>query len=278
MATQRDLSREDLIEELRRVAQQLGKDTVTRSEFRHEAGIPDWQVLKLFDSWTDFVRAAGLQPWTANLRLDDEELLEAMRDAFLEGGGILTRTRFRKIGRHSDWVYAKRWGRWQNVLAEFRRWVAENDPDFPYVSDLPVMGYAGAIPGVEPGALGRASWQASARTKFGAFLNFRGLQHAPINEQGVVFLFGMVALDLGYIVEGVGTGFPDCDAKRSVSRTGDVWERVRIEFEFRSRNFLDHGHRAEDCDVLVCWEHNWSDCPIEVLELRSAIAALGDEE
>lgn len=68
---------------------------------------------------------------------------------------------------------------------------------------------------------------------------------------------------VGYIAEGVGTGFPDCDAKRSVSRTGDVWERVRIELEVRSRNFLDHGHRAEDCDVLVCWEHNWSDCPID---------------
>jgi hypothetical protein len=82
----------------------------------------------------------------------------------------------------------------------------------------------------------------ATRTKYGPFLNFRGLQHAPINEQGVVFLFGIVAFDLGYVVEGIGTGYPDCEAKRSIGRDGDVWERVRIEFEYKSRHFRDHGH------------------------------------
>ena len=38
---------------------------------------------------------------------------------------------------------------------------------------------------------------------------------------------------------------------------------------------LDHGYRA-DCAVLVCWEHNWPDSPLEVLELRSAIETLGE--
>jgi len=87
----------------------------------------------------------------------------------------------------------------------------------------------------------------------------------------------MVAFDLGYVVEGVGTGFPDCEAKRSVSGKGDVWERVRIEFEYRSRNFIEHGHRSDECDVLVCWEHNWPDCPLEVFELRSVIEALPND-
>jgi len=73
--------------------------------------------------------------------------------------------------------------------------------------------------------------------QYGGFLNFRGLQHAPINEQGVVFLFGVIARELGYVVESVATGFPDCEAKRQVSKSRDTWERVRIEFEFRSRNF-----------------------------------------
>ena len=49
---------------------------------------------------------------------------------------------------------------------------------------------------------------------YGASLNFRGLQHAPINEQGVVFLFGMVCHELGFVVESVRTGSPDCEAKR----------------------------------------------------------------
>jgi len=88
--------------------------------------------------------------------------------------------------------------------------------------------------------------------------------------------FGVVAFDLGYVVEGVGTGYPDCEAKRCVSSSGDIWERVRVEFEFRSRNFQTHGHDPTDCDVIVCWEDNWPECPLEVLELRSVIANLGE--
>jgi len=49
------------------------------------------------------------------------------------------------------------------------------------------------------------------------------------------------------------------------------WQRVRIEFEFQSRNFLQHFHDPEQCDLIVCWEHNWTECPLEVLELKKVI-------
>ena len=51
------------------------------------------------------------------------------------------------------------------------------------------------------------------------------------------------------------------------------WEPVRVEFEYRSRNFFYHGHDAAGCEVIVCWQHDWPDCPIEVLELRRVVAA-----
>jgi hypothetical protein len=53
---------------------------------------------------------------------------------------------------------------------------------------------------------------------------------------------------------------------------------VRIEFEFESRNFRDHGHDVDGCDVIVCWRHNWTECPahLEVLELQSVIQTLGE--
>jgi len=98
------------------------------------------------------------------------------------------------------------------------------------------------------------------------------LQHAPINEQGVVFLFGMVCSELGFVVEAVRTAYPDCEAKRLVKK--GKWERAMIEFEFKSSNFKDHGHNPELCDVIVCWEHDWPECPLEVIELKSAIENL----
>jgi hypothetical protein len=70
----------------------------------------------------------------------------------------------------------------------------------------------------------------------------------------------------------VQAGYTDCDAKRRVKP--ERWERVRIEFEYHSRSFRDHGHDQAGCDLVVCWEHDWPDCPVEVLELRSAIRHL----
>jgi hypothetical protein len=42
----------------------------------------------------------------------------------------------------------------------------------------------------------------------------RQLPREPVNEQGVVLLFGMLAKELGYMIEAAQMGFPDCEAKR----------------------------------------------------------------
>ncbi len=100
----------------------------------------------------------------------------------------------------------------------------------------------------------------------GDLINFRGLVYSPINENGVVFLFGRVIDDLHMYIEEIKPGFPDCVARRF---TGKGWERVAIEFEFSSSNFKNHGHNPDDCDIIVCWEHDWKNCPLEVIELKT---------
>ncbi len=105
--------------------------------------------------------------------------------------------------------------------------------------------------------------------QFGELINFRGLIHAPINEQGVVYLFGMLSYELGFIIESIRTGYPDCEGKRRIRE--DKWKKVTIEFEYASSNFKDHGHDSSKCDVIVCWKNDWENCPIEVIELKSII-------
>jgi len=113
-----------------------------------------------------------------------------------------------------------------------------------------------------------------SRATYGNPTNFLGLRYEPLNEQGVVLLFGMLANDLGYRIEAVQKGFPDCEAMRQIAP--DRWQRVNIEFEFESKNFRDHGHPLTGCDVIVCWRHNWPECPrnIELVELSSIIKSL----
>ena len=97
--------------------------------------------------------------------------------------------------------------------------------------------------------------------KRGLPLMGRSMTLEPVNEQGVVLLFGEMAKELGFVIERVGTGFPDCVAARKV---GGEWKTVRIEFEFLSSRF---DHDPAGCDLVVCWEHDWKGCPVEVLPL-----------
>ena len=69
----------------------------------------------------------------------------------------------------------------------------------------------------------------------------------------------MLALELGFVVGSIEAGFPDCDAK--LLRQDETFERVGIEFEFQSRGFQRHDHDPAGCDFIVCWEHDWPECP-----------------
>jgi hypothetical protein len=115
-----------------------------------------------------------------------------------------------------------------------------------------------------------SSCLAEGEPAYGRPLPHSPLSYAPTNEAGVVLLFGSMARELGFVIQRVQTGFPDCEAMREVGP--NRWKKVRIEFEYESHSFVDHLHRATDCDLIVCWSHNWPDCPLEVLELQSLAA------
>jgi hypothetical protein len=107
---------------------------------------------------------------------------------------------------------------------------------------------------------------------FGERLRFKSLSCAPVNELGVVYLFGVLHEAFDFEIESIQAGFPDCIARRRIS--DERWEEVRIEFEFRSRSFVAHGHDPAGVDVIVCWRHDWPGCPasIEVIELSTVLA------
>ena len=89
-----------------------------------------------------------------------------------------------------------------------------------------------------------------------------------IDEKAVIFLFGRIFRFLN---------FDDVTVGHEKAGDLDAWawnEREMrdtiIEFEATSRNFDIHKHDPKKCNLIVCWEHNWKQCPsnIEVLELK----------
>jgi hypothetical protein len=118
----------------------------------------------------------------------------------------------------------------------------------------------------------------SVPSVYGDPIDFRGVRHAPVDVGGVIFLFGMVARELGFNVEAMSSGYPRCEAKRQIAP--GKWARLRIEFELESRQFRDAGRNPAACDLVVCWRDTWPDRPssLDVLPLERALQTLSARE
>lgn len=85
----------------------------------------------------------------------------------------------------------------------------------------------------------------------------------PQNEMGVIILFASMMQAAGWKIIEIGAAFPDA----SLSKNGETW---KTEFEYRASNFLTHRHDVRECDLVICWENDYPDCPLPVLELKDS--------
>lgn len=288
--------KQEFIDKINSIAADLGSDNVARHEFLRRAGVSERKIQRLFGSYNGLVEAAGLQPRTFPASdtpmYSDKEIAQEIVRVLRLPNSKLTRIFFERNASISASVCERRFGGWisaikkarglldpnedSGLLQRIQEYTSPNIPARKYTQLINSSDGTEEIPkSSQPEMTAHSVISAGNANLYGDFINFRGLQHAPVNEQGVVFLFGMICRELGYVVEIVKPGFPDCEAKRKVRHNcTNLWQRVRIEFEFQSRNFRIHGHDPDQCDVIVCWEDNWPECPLEVLELRSALRSL----
>lgn len=103
----------------------------------------------------------------------------------------------------------------------------------------------------------------------GGILGVRGIVYEPINEQGVILLFAALCHDLGFMIEAIRSAFPDALLRRRNAK--GTWNSCRAEFEFRSSSFRAHKHDPKQCDLIICWEHDWQECPKEVVSLKETV-------
>ena len=85
----------------------------------------------------------------------------------------------------------------------------------------------------------------------------------PSCEQEVVAAFSIIARRLGFVILDLGMAFPDCRAKKI-----DSQDEVRIEFEYRSSDFVAHGHPPDGCEMIVCWVQDVKLAKPEVIALK----------
>ena len=282
----KNLTREEVIKAVKRAAREAG-GVISKREFFRRTGIREHTVFKLFPEagWVGLQRMAGVRHHPAyHPRTSDKELLSEYHRVASSIRRIPTWPVFVSRSKFSDNLFRRRFGNVRGFLREYLEYLKKRYPGSPLVGKVKsrlearehiLRNFPARMNGaaLEERLPGQRVWDTGKRGEYGGAIDFRSLHYAPTNERCLIFLFGVVSWELGFLVETIRTAYPDCVAKRRVApRSGEErWESVRIEFEYKSSNFQKHRHDPAECDIVVCWKNDWQGCPIEVIELRKVI-------
>ncbi len=268
------MSKEEILQAIRSCARKL-KHNPSRRELRR-LRISETALHKHFGGLKGALVKAGLRPSGPGFAQRESAVLLDWAAVARKRGKLPTVQQYETTGRFSHAPFISRYENWSKVPEAFRRFARETKIEFEWKD---VLGTIGAH--LDKGTMvkvrashGRTRKQDifQDRPLYGPLMNLPEMVHEPLNELGVVFAFGLVARQLGFSVLRFQQAFPDCEALREVVK-GQL-QRMKLEFEFESRNFLRHGHRIDGCDGIVCWKHNWKECPLEVIELRKVFHRL----
>jgi hypothetical protein len=263
------MTKEQLMAAIAEVADKLGH-VPSHAELMRSGKVNGRQIVKHFGTYTRALRACNLERSTGGKKLPLEKLFLDWARVVRELKKIPSKAEFAHLGKHSDTPLKTRFGTWGQVPRYLRRYMEEQGltEEWKDVMEL-IREYEQGRDGMEmaptPECEQKKPRVMTDRPVYGPLIRPYPMIHGPINENGVLYLFGTVSERLGFVVTLIQGAFPDCYAMRLVDV--DRWQPVRIEFEYESRNFLRHMHDPKGCDIIVCWKHNWPECPLEVIEL-----------
>jgi hypothetical protein len=246
---------------------------------------------ELFKTFGNALTAAGLKARRNGNRVSLLALLEDWGRLARQLGHPPTRAEYKKGGSFPRSTLVRRCGAWSALGLRFQAAAKAQNMEMEWADVLAMIerwkgattvaarrrmyaiSRSGERRAVHPELLIRQK-MIPGRPIYGMPLKMPVLRNAPTSEGAVMVLFGALAERLGFAVEKVQTAFPDCEALREVAP--GKWQRVWIEFELYSRNYLEHKHGGKVCDIIVCWEHNWPECPegIEVIELSKVVRGM----
>jgi AcrR family transcriptional regulator len=255
------------------------KQVPTIAELMKHAGINRPEIRKHFGNYKQALEECNLEVPERGRKIELDRLFLDWVEVVRAFKKIPTVWEYERRSKYSARPLTRCAGSW-NMVAERMKLYAEEhglDGEFRDVMELIELqgGRRGgaAVSSTEVAADVCSERQKDSRPTYGALIAAWGHVYGPTNEGGVISLFGAMAVSLGFLILKIQTQFPDCEALRVAGK--DRNRPVKIEFELESRNFLRHGHDPNGCDIVVCWEHNWPECPLEVIELKKAVSNQG---
>ncbi len=266
------MSKEEMIAAVKKCAEELGHSP-NLHEVRTLTKITKHQIRKSFGTFTQMMEASEVECRGSGVAVDMKSLFLDWAGIVRSTGKVPTMSDYELASRYSVRPLQRRFRSWGQIPLGMLEYVRQEGLEEDWKDVLEVL------ENLRQDDAGPAQTSVSAIHKplkqqiiGGDETIFGPPSHAPLicaptNEQGVLFAFGSVARELGFSMLQVQTAFPDCIALRHIG--GGRWRWVRIELEYESRNFLTHLHPVGGCELIVCWRHNWPECPLEVIELQN---------
>jgi Homing endonuclease associated repeat len=267
------MSREEIIAAVKDCATRLGH-APNVAEFRAFTKITKNQIRKSFGTYTQMMAASAVQRQGSGCRVELKSLFMDWAGTVRKLGKVPTMSDYELEGRYSVRPLIRRFRTWSQVPAGLQEYARQEGPEGEWKDVMEIIANhlqeetKQARTFESPTIMPSRPRIQKNQTFYGKPMH-APLNCAPTNENGVIFAFGSVAKELGFSINHIQIACPDCEGLREVAP--NRWIPVRIEFEYESRNFLTHMHSVDDCDLIVCWTHNWPDCPLEVLELKSVV-------
>lgn len=116
---------EELIEDLLRVTEEIGKIKVTIDEYNERGKFHNTTLTRRFGSWFKTLEKAGLEK-TRNLHISNEELFENLVEVWTTlGKQPKYNDMTKEVSKYSAGTYEKRFGSWRKALEAFVEWVNE---------------------------------------------------------------------------------------------------------------------------------------------------------
>ncbi|MDZ4142517.1 MAG: HNH endonuclease [Methylotenera sp.] len=119
-----------LLEDLRRSAKVLGRETITMTEYEEVGKIHPSTIQRRFGSWPQALKLAGLHPSRSKIGISDDELFENIKSIWINLG---RQPRYTEVkapdSLFSAGTYENRFGSWSKALGRFVEWVNSDTPD-----------------------------------------------------------------------------------------------------------------------------------------------------
>jgi Homing endonuclease associated repeat/HNH endonuclease len=114
---------QELLDDLKKVANQIGMDKVTRDQYDHKGKFHSGTLVRRFGDWNKALEKAGLK-LTFKRNLSERELFENIEDVWIKlGRQPLYREIKIPLSKYSNGPYEKRFGTWRKALEAFIEYI-----------------------------------------------------------------------------------------------------------------------------------------------------------